>query len=538
MNEQSVDSDEIPRGGVTWVYASTVATTAAGALFYLYLARALTLADLGAVVVFQAFALILSTAASLGLGRGFQHFLSFYQGRREGTTHTRPLVRMSYVTGLLLGGASAGISFGLAAPLSYLLFHSGRDLATIELLSVFSGLLVVAMNLGGVIVGLQRYIAYSVVVICGAIGVYGAPLVLYELDHNLQAIVLGWIVGAAVQLVASVIVIERLTRSAAPARTPVPATYGGLYRAVFTYSLPLVVSALVTTCTYYIDRLILASLVDLPTVGIYNYAILFASASLFVVGPFQTILISRMSALYGRGQSKGIAGLVRTGGTLIVLVFVPLSLGVAALGPVLLRYLVGSTFVPAALPMAVLLSISAAFVPFAILICLASSTRRTSAVMVSSSCALIANAGLSIALVPHVGMVGAAIGNSSMFWAPFVVLYFIFRKTGLVAFDLRSMLAIWAASVGMAATIAVPLLFLNYALMFVPVFAAVGVVVFLLLIRGLRALPWEATRELERHLPSWASPLLPLVRWAGAPGRPPAETGAAPIASPIAPYRR
>ncbi len=538
MNVRSEDSDELPQGGATWVYASAVVTTAAGALFYLYLARAVSLDQLGAIVVLQAFAYIVATAASLGLGRGFQHFLAFFRGRGEGSTYTRPLVGMSYVTVVLLCLASAGISLSIAGGLSLWLFHSANYLPTIELLAPYAGLLVATIILTGVIVGLQRYIAYSVVMILGTATMYGVPVVLYSEYHSLQSIVLGWIAGAVVLISAALVVIERITRLPSGTGRPAAGVYGRLYRNLFTYSLPVVVSALVTTCTYYIDRLILASLVNLPTVGIYNYAILFASASLFAVSPFQTILISRISALFGRGESGPIASLVRTGGTLVVLIFVPLSLALSALGPVLLRYLVGAPFVAAALPMAVLLGISAAFVPFTILTSLASGIRRTSAVMVSSVCALAANASLSILLVPHFGMVGAAIGNSSMFWAPFLALYLLFRETGLVDFDLRSMAAVWAASVGMALTVAVPLLLLGYALPFVPLFAAAGVVVFVILVRGLGALPWEVTVELQRHLPTWANILRPIIRWAGEPGRPRPEPATPPLAAPLAPEQR
>jgi len=521
LNERSEDPEAIPQGGVSWVYASTVSGTAAGAIFYLYLARALPLGELGAVVVLQAFAFIVATASSFGLNRGFQHFLSYHRARTEGRNLTRPLVGMSYVTTALSGATAAAIAFGLAGLLTSFLFHSTAYLSTVELLSALAGLLSAMMIFAGVLLGLQRYIAYSAVIILGTASLYGAPVVLFLLWHTLQSIVLGWIVGGIAQTVASIVMIERLTRSSGALRSRTSEAPGVTYQGLFAYSLPIVVSVLITTCTYYIDRLILASVANLPTVGIYNYAILFAGASLFVVNPFQTILISRFSALFGRGDSKGIVELVRGSSTLLVLAFVPLALGLAALGPILLRYIVGPNFVPAALPMAVLLGISAAFVPFAILVSIAIGTRRTSATMVSSSCALIANVVLSVVLVPRLGMLGAAIGNSSMFWAPFVVLYLLFRGSGLVRFDTRPILGIWTASIAMAVTIALPLSLLNYSLLLAPVFVTAGVLVFLGLARKLRAVPWEAAEAVAHHLPSWLSPLRPLVFWVAAPSRPP-----------------
>ncbi len=522
MSEGSDDSGAVPRGGVSWVYASTVALTLAGAVFYLYLARAVPLDELGAIVILQSFAFIVSTAASLGLSRGFQHFLSYHRARGE-SAHTEAFVRMSYITTVLLFLVAAAIAIGLSGTLSSLLFHSGRYASTIELLSVFSGLLVSGMILSGVLLGLQRYVAYSAVSILGAIALYGTPVVFFLIRPGVESIVLGWIAGAAIQTVATVAMIERATAGSRGSPPAAGFELGSLYSPLFTYSIPILVSVLITTCTYYIDRLILASIANLPSVGIYNYVILFASASLFVVTPFQTILISRISAQYGRNDARGIRSIVRTSSTLIVLAFVPLALGLAALGPVLLRYVVGPQFATGALSMAVLLSISAAFVPFAIMVSLASATRRTTAVMLSSSCALIANAALSVALVPHLGMLGAALGNSAMFWAPFGVLYLVFRGTGLVDLDVRSIAGIWAASIVMAATVGIPLLLLGYGLIFVPVFVVIGVLLFLVLLRALRALPGEAIDELLHHLPGWASPIRPLIRWVGDTDRRPRE---------------
>jgi len=535
--ETADDSAGVPRGGVSWVYASTLSVTLGGALFYLYLARVLPLGELGAVVILQAFAFILATGAALGLGRGFQHFLSYHRARGE-LPVVRTLLGMSYVTTALLSLVAVGVAVSLSGELGFLLFHSRQYTPAVELLSVFSGLLTAEMILAGVLLGIQRYTAYSVVVVLGSVTMYGFPILLFALSPNVQSIVLGWILGGVVQTSASVVMIQRLTLPLRSSRDRSPTPLGARYRSLFTYSAPVLASLLITTGTYYIDRLILASLVNLPTVGVYNYAILFASASLFVVSPFAAILVSRISALFGRGESATIRALVRTSNTLVVLVFVPLALALAALGPFLLRYIVGAAFVGASLPMAVLLVISALFVPFTILVSLATGTRRTSVIMVSSSSALLGNAVLSVALVPHIGMLGAALGNSAMFWAPFIVLYISLRSTGLVEYDVRSISRIWAAASAGAVSVGVPLVLLHYSPILVPVFFALGAGVFLASLRLLRALPSEVTEALNHHLPRWASAARPLICWAGACDRPHDVEGREGPVSPLSVERR
>ncbi len=508
------ESIEVPRGAVSWLYAGTVAATLAGSLFYLYLARVASLDELGAAVVLLSFAMILSTSATLGLGRGFTHFLSYHRARGEASSSGK-LLRLSFVAAAVLALAAVGVTVPISGWLSVELFHSSAYSSSVALLAPLAGLVTASTILSGVLLGFQRYVGYSVVSILGNTAMYAVPIVLFSLWRSVPAIVVGWIVGAVVWVAALIIAISRIPSDARPS-APSPLAHDTSPRILLAYSLPVLASLLITTSTYYIDRLILASIANLSTVGVYNYAILFATAALFVVTPFASILTPRISALFGRGDWTSIRAVVRNSSTLVVLAFVPLALGTAALAPFLLRYIVGPGFVAASLPMAALLVIGAVFIPLNTLVPLATGIRRPSVLMVSSASALVANAALSVLLVPRIGMLGAALGNSSMFWAPFLVLQYYLRGTGVVEYDRRAIAAIWAASSAMALTIWAPLLVLGYAPVYVGLFVALGLGVFLGSMRLLRALPAEATDELIRHLPRWASPVRPLICWAAA----------------------
>ncbi|MHB8352801.1 MAG: hypothetical protein ACYDFT_08985, partial [Thermoplasmata archaeon] len=157
-------------------------------------------------------------------------------------------------------------------------------------------------------------------------------------------------------------------------------------------------------------------------------------------------------------------------------------------------------------------------IPYAILISIASGIRRTSILLHASVLALVANIGLSILLVPRFGMTGAAIGNSSMYWIAFLVLYIELRGTGMVRLDAGSIARIWAASLAMFLTIAVPLVLLHYRPVLVPVFIGLGVLVFILSLRLTRAVPGDVANALVRFLPRWASVVGPVICWSAACG--------------------
>ncbi len=485
-----------------------------GGIFYLYLAHVLAPDDLGTVVVLSAVALIASTAAVLGLGAGFQHFLAFYLGRGDGD-RLRNLVSSALATAAVLAVVAAVAVASASWPLSVFFFHTPRFALTIELLGLYSGLATAATILQSVLLGLQRFAVYARVYMAASIATYGLPVLLLQFVPGVVTIVVGWTAGSAIGLLLCLVAVLRGTRPLAPLMLGRGARLGGapISRSLLLYSIPIFASSLIGTSASYVDRLVLASLTALSTVGVYNYAILMTTGSMFLVGPVATVLVPRISAMFGRSDLDAIRAAGRTSITLVVLVFVPFALGLAAVGPFVLRLLLGSTFVSASVPLAMLLVISAASIPYVILVALASGIRRTGLLLEASALALLANVGLSVGLVPSAGMIGAAVGNSAMYWVALLTVYFGLRGTDLVRFDTASIARIWLASLAMFVTVALPLALLGYRAAFVVGFIAVGVVVLLVSLRLVRAVPADAVTALVAQLPKWAAFVCPLVCW-------------------------
>ncbi len=458
--------------------------------------------------------MIASTAAVFGLGAGFQHFLAFYQGRGD-RDRLRALVRSALATAALLSVVAAVVVASASGPLSTFFFHTPRFAPTIELLGIYSGFATAAAILQSVLLGLQRFTTYSQVYIAASLATYGLPVLLVQVVPGVTTIVLGWVAGSAIGLLLSLAAVLRSTRPLGPLPVGRAALPRGttLYRNLLLYSIPIFASSLIGTAASYVDRLVLASLTALATVGVYNYAILMTTGSMFLVGPIATVLVPRISSLFGRGDVAAIRAAGRTSITLVVLVFVPFALGLAALGPFVLRLLLGPAFVSASIPLAMLLVISAASIPYVILVALASGIRRTGLLLEASALALVANVGLSVGLVPPIGMMGAAVGNSAMYWVALLVVYFGLRGTDLVRFDTASIARIWSASLAMFVVVALPLSFLGYRTAYVIGFIAVGALVLLVSLRLVRAVPEDAVAALVRHLPTWAAPVCPVVCW-------------------------
>ncbi|MHB8351599.1 MAG: lipid II flippase MurJ [Thermoplasmata archaeon] len=514
MHDLMNDPHEPARASIPWIYLSTISFFLAGGVFYLYLARIVPTSEVGTIVVLSAVAAIVSAACSLGLGSGFQHFLSYHIGMDDPLS-VRALVRSSLLAALVLSTLAAAVTIGLASAIGNLFFHSSAYTEPLELLGLFSGLSTCATVLQSVLLGLQKFIFYSAVAITGNVATYGLAVVFLIVRPGVTSVVEGWTVGAGLACVLYTIGIylHPLAPSKGVQGNLRPTA---LYRAVLAYSLPLFAAALIGTGTTYVDRLVLASIADLSSVGIYNYAILVAAGSLFVVSPFGTLLVPKISELLGAGNLHGIRYVTRTAGTLVVLVYVPFALGLAALAPILLGVLAGPGFVSASLPMALLLLLTAIFIPYAVLSSLAAGIRRTQALVKASVAALVVNIALSIVLVPKFGMIGAALGNSAMSWAAFGVLYWELRNTGLVRFDFGALMRIWLAAGAMALAVAVPLEVMGYSPLRALLMVGAGLVVLLVGLRWARALNSDLTAFLVRALPRRLHWLRPGICWVAA----------------------
>jgi stage V sporulation protein B len=509
------DPTPATRKSVPWVYLAQIVFLLSGAIFYLYLARVMAPGDLGAVVVFGAIAALIASATSLGLGPGLQHFIAYHTGNSQPDT-VRRLIRSAFLAAAGLALLAAALTLGLAGGISSLLFHSSAYRMSFELLAVYAAIFTANILLSSVLIGAQRLVAYSLATVVNYGGIYGIPVVAYALNPSVHSIVLGWLLGSAIGCALYTGAILRgqpIGRSADAPENSLPASDRSLVRDILVYSLPVLASNIILTGAQYADRVILASVANLGTVGIYNYAILFGGGLLVVVAPFSTILVPRLSELYGRFDRTLMRSVVRAANTLTVLAFVPLAVLVAVLSPFLLRFLVGSSFAEASLPLAVLILLTGAAVPYIVLSSLASGIRRTSLLFVSSAVALGSNAALCIVLVPRIGMVGAAIGNSAMYWATFLVLYTGLRRSGALAFDVRSIARIWSSTVPMGLVVGIPLYLLDYRTLFVPLFVLLGVGVLLVTLRSTGAIAGDAVDLIYRIAPRRLRFVQPLLCW-------------------------
>ena len=169
--------------------------------------------------------------------------------------------------------------------------------------------------------------------------------------------------------------------------------------------------------------------------------------------------------------------------TLLSYFYVPCALGIAALAPNILSLLGGSEYVIVALPLRIIMFLTAIFVSQNIVTQVVASIRKTRVFLYSSGFAMLGNMILSFTLIPRLGLIGAAIGYSSVYAITFWILYFSSYKETVLSFDLLGILKIWTSSIMMFIFVYVVSISIGNSNYYLPFYVIMGGVIYLVLTR-------------------------------------------------------
>lgn len=460
-------------------YSGSLTRVLAGLIFYIVIDRLFDTTSVGAIALLIAVVGLFSTLFSLGLGYVSQHFISAELGRQDPGSARKIALRvvtLSFLAGL--GGTAVLVA--MSPQISDVLFHSLEYVFYVRLASIVLFATILFGIFNGILLGLQRFRASAVIMVITWISYYSFSVVLAFLVRSLFEVVIGWIVGMLIGTLVELVLIIR-TIAPFPREGIIPDSH-----TFYGFLLPVLFSGLMGYGSTYSDRFIVAGLLPLSQLGIYNFALLFALTMWLIAAPFNNILMPKFSELFGKGEREKIRGYVKGAVLLLSFLYVPLALGIAAISPILLNVLGGPQYVNGSIPLMVIMFFSALFSPQYVLTQAVVSVRKTYVLLISNSVPLASNIVLSILLIPRFGLLGAALGFSSVNVAAFIILLYFSNKERLSSFETVGMLKIWSASLVMFASIYSVSYFTGNQVILGPVYVAVGILSYLVMIRVLR----------------------------------------------------
>ncbi len=451
-----------------------------GAIFYIIIVRLFNTTDVGAIALMMAIVGLFNVIFSFGLGTAAQHFISYHIGKGDDAAAKRSIQRI-VLYGFLLSFVGFAATVLLAPELSILFFQSYSFVFLVRLLSavVFATILFGVLN--GSILGLQRFRLSAVLnVVVWTIYYFGGVFFAFFI-RSIDSIITAWIIGIFLGVMMEAIVLWRI-QYRFPENGSVLST-----NLLFVYSMPVLFSSLMSYGASYTDRFVVAGLMHLSELGVYNFALLIASSVGFIAIPFNSILLPKFSEFYGENKAHSIRSNVRSSITILSFIYVPVALGIGALSPLILKFLGGVQYVGGSAALTIIMFSSAFFVGLNILSQAVSAIRKTRIFVFSSAAALISNILISIALIPSFGLVGASIGFSSVYGSSFLVILYFARKEGVSSFNYGSLARIWIASIIMFGVVYSSVVFISSSLFLLPVYIVLGAGIYFILVKLFKA---------------------------------------------------
>lgn len=439
--EQIEQREEI-RGGVFFQYFKSATTVLAGFIFYVYIIHFYSSEFVGTVALLLAIVQLVGVLFSLGLGFALQHYISYHIGRKEYGSVVGMAIKFSII-GISLAALSVTFLYFSSPIFVALFFHTSSDVVLVKYLGIDVFFATSNAFLGNILIGLQKFKSQAMWATVGTLVGYFLSVVLLSIFNSGILMVIGWAAGSAMSTIAFLALISRGTRGLSEIRSAVGIS------PVFSYAFPLFIASLVGYGANYTDRLIVSHLLNLSLLGIYNFALLISSAIGFLSLPFSTILLPKLSEMYGLERREDMKKYVSKGIELLSTIYVPIAMLIAALSASILLFLSNEEYLPATIPIMIVLVTSSIFVSVNILGISLQSIRKTNVFLITSSSALVSNMVLSVLLVPRFQMIGASIGYSSVTAVSFFITYYYARKFDVLKFEGLKIVKIYTSAVVM-----------------------------------------------------------------------------------------
>ena len=450
-----------------------------GLIFYIVVVRIFSTSSVGAIALFLAILGLFNIVFSLGLGSAAQHFTSFYIGKGDYASAGKVFHKLiKYGFAISIVGFIVLFSMGQFLAITFL--HSSSYAGLVRMLSiVLLGYLLFTI-LNGTLLGLQHFkLSASVNIIIWVVYYFGSLTLVYFI-HTLYAFIAGWAISIFIGVAVEFIFILKFLAHYDGERNPISG------RSILNFSLPVLFGGIISYGAAYSDRFVVAGLLSLSSLGVYNFALLISSAMSFVVAPFNKILMAKFSESFGRGEKESIAAKVKTSSLLLTSLYVPGALGIAVLSPVILSLLGGTKYISGVFPLSIIMVISSFFITQNILTQAIASVKRTGVFLYSSAAALGSNVALSIILIPHFGLIGASLGYSSVTAVTFIIMYLYARRERIVSFDVSGTAKIWFSALVMFLALHAMIEEFGSLLYLLPLYVTVGLTIYVYMARLLK----------------------------------------------------
>ena len=308
--------------GVTFQYSAVASMFISSSLFYFFIAHILPVNIVGSISLLYAIMNIMAVVFVFGLSNGIQHYISYHLVR-ENHKAIMKLMKQTMAFAILLALSASVFMYFASGEIALLFFHSTAYILSIKLIGIAIAGSVMINILGSMLLGLNQYKKYSLIYIFINIFTYFFPLSMLFLTGKAVYLIAGL---ASINVLSAILFfifvyraynrLGNLTKNAA--KEP--------YRNLIYYSVPLFLSSIMGTSATYIDRIVVSYFINLSYLGIYNFALIIASAATFLVVPVSNLLIPKLSTFFSLDNKEGFRSSIRILLNIVSLIYISSAL--------------------------------------------------------------------------------------------------------------------------------------------------------------------------------------------------------------------
>ena len=388
----------------------------------------------GLIAVAMGVSGMLEIVGALGMNTGAARYIPYYQARGE-ADNVRRVVSINLTAKVGMAVMMGTLIFLLAGLLAGFFDKPIKPL--VQIASIVLGLNILGGAFQGLLRGLQRMgdMAFANAV-RDLVWMSSCIYLVVVRDLGPEGALWGFVAGAVVWAVLSLVAIVRGLREDVPAPHPIESRYDRkVMGAMVTFGVPVLLSNLLFMVFDWTDTYAIAYFGTTEDVSVYNVAFGVVSIPLIITQAIGMAMLPAMSRAYGSGQE----GLMRTlwGGALklVNLVLFPVSLLIIALAVPAIALVYGEEYVAGAYPMMVL-AVWLMFRPTgAMSTHILAAMARQGLILRVNILSVALNIVLNVALVPTIGIMGAAYATTTSFFVNSALLYYFARREAGVKMD-------------------------------------------------------------------------------------------------------
>jgi O-antigen/teichoic acid export membrane protein len=479
--------------GATYLYIQGIISNLMGVFYFVYATRMLPVSDIGLLAALQMLALFFANTANFAVHQAGIKYTAEHVGRNSPDI-VKGVIHKTVLFGLLTSCLFSLICFA-AAPLLATSILGQADLQfLITLLAVDIFALNLTFFLSGIFLGLQKFKVVAVINILttGATRFLLAATMLY-LGYGVLGVLIGWIAGDFANI------LTYLTLTPLTLRTKTKATPFKL-STLLKYSLPLYGSNLLIFIAGYVDIFLVLTLTGFYNLGIYNAAVLASTVVGVISISIGNVLFPQFSEFYGKYGENFLKEASTKAARYVSLLIIPIAVGAAALSYPIMTLFAGLAYEAAAPPLTVISTGIALSCLTVVVNAILLSLGKTKTVLTATTLAILSDITVCILLIPHLGVVGAALGRATLAIINLLCLLYAMKRSYGFHYDRAALAKAWLSTLVMA-LILIALQWVKMERTLLPLYVAIGILTYAAMLKATKALNHEDAELAKAFLP-------------------------------------